>query len=254
MRNFGKIKNTFNDILAEAISEKNINKKKIFKEYVKLLKEDDILRTQFNVFSDIETMIEENQFKASEKIKKHVDRLSKFNKKSISESNSKLIKLLKDKSLQNNYKNSDLHETISNLIFTEDINGFVDSLNEAIEYVKGNSPKNIIETSGIPNSLLSTIAVGKFNDKYGELEESYKVIIKTLVESDDKGKLGLYNSLVLECISLIDDKLKGEYRGEEVSIKEALLNAKTKLKVKEVVNEAFESEIIKLIDFKNNLL
>jgi hypothetical protein len=47
MQNFGKIKNIFNNILIEGIVKKDDNSKKLFKRYIKTIKESEILKNQF---------------------------------------------------------------------------------------------------------------------------------------------------------------------------------------------------------------
>ena len=57
MQNFGKIKNAFSEILAEGIASNDVAKKKLFKQYVKTLRESDILKTQFLVYENIEKIV-----------------------------------------------------------------------------------------------------------------------------------------------------------------------------------------------------
>jgi hypothetical protein len=47
MQNFGEIKNEFNGLLAESLVTKNNISKGLFKNYLKTIKESDILKTQF---------------------------------------------------------------------------------------------------------------------------------------------------------------------------------------------------------------
>ena len=53
MQNFGKIKNAFNELLAEGLSTNNPESKRIFKKYIKAINENEILRTQFLVYNNI---------------------------------------------------------------------------------------------------------------------------------------------------------------------------------------------------------
>ena len=65
MQNFGKITNAFNGVLAEGLVSKDTNNKQIFKKYIKTIKENEILKTQFLVYNNIENKIEKNEFKAN---------------------------------------------------------------------------------------------------------------------------------------------------------------------------------------------
>ena len=62
MQNFGKIKNHFNSLLVEAIATKDEKKKKLFKEYVKAIKNDEILKAQFLIYNNIEDKSEIYEF------------------------------------------------------------------------------------------------------------------------------------------------------------------------------------------------
>ena len=50
MKNFGNIKDTFNSILSEAIIKKDKGGKKIFSDYLKVLKENKTLRSKYSNF------------------------------------------------------------------------------------------------------------------------------------------------------------------------------------------------------------
>lgn len=253
MKNFGKIKNIFNTLLAEAIANKDVAKKKIFNKYVTSLKENEILRNQFSVYTSIENLIEENQFKASEKIKMNVDTLKSYKKEDIIEANNKLLKLAGDVNVDIKYDKESIHESISNLIFSDDINRYVDSLNEAIEYAKVNTPKEVFESAGIPNSILASIVVDKFNTKYNSLDESSKKLIKLIFEGTEKDKTNLFETSIKECLDLINNKLDKEFRGEDVAIKESLLAAKENLLGRTYIKESFEKDIVKILNLKNDL-
>ncbi len=60
--NFGEIKDVYNNILAENIGTKDEGTKKLFKSYVKMISENEILRTQFLIYNSIENMVETDSF------------------------------------------------------------------------------------------------------------------------------------------------------------------------------------------------
>lgn len=253
MKNFGKIKNIFNNILAEAIANKDVTKKKVFNKYVSSLKESEILKTQFSVYTTIENLIEENQFKASEKIKMSVDTLKSFNKEDIIQANTKLTELAGAVSVNFNYDKESIHESITNLIFSDNINQYVDSLNEAVEYAKSNTPKEVFESAGVPNSILTSIVVDKFNTKYDSLDESSKKLIKLIFEGNEEDKINLFETSVKECLGLINNKLDSDFRGEDITIKESLLSVKENLLGRTYIKEFFEKDIVKILNLKNDL-
>ncbi len=248
MKNFGKIKNTFNTILAEAITDKDETKKSLFKSYIKILKENKILKTQFDIYTKIEKMVEENQFKAEKKINRIIESIREFEHKAIIEANKKLVDLISDKEIEN-YKSEELHENISNLILSVDVDTYFDSLYETIEYTKKNTIKEEVKGNGVPNELLAKLAVDKFNDAYTELDESTKKAVKVIVEGNDETKESLFNNTIKECISLINDKLKDS----DINIKESLLAAKENLLDRIYNNNTFENDIAKILNLKNDL-
>ena len=65
VKNFGKIKNTYNEVLVESVITKNKNKKELFKTYIKTIKENEILKNQFLVYNLIENKVESNEGKLS---------------------------------------------------------------------------------------------------------------------------------------------------------------------------------------------
>lgn len=249
MKNFGKIKNTFNDLLSESMATKNVEKRNLFKKYIKMLSENEILKTQFNVYNSIEDMVEENQFKASTKIKMTIDLLESYDRKDILIANNKLADLVKGRGMNDSYANDKLHESICNMIFEKDINKFVDSLNEAVEYAKGNTIRQVNESVGLPNKIFAPILVDKFNDKYSDLNESEKKIVKDILESNEEGKIEMYSTVVAECLELVNDKLKDA----NVELKEGLLAVKENLLDRVYVKESFDKDIFKMLELKEDL-
>jgi len=249
MKNFGKIKNIFNTLLSESMASKNVEKRKLFKKYIKMLSENEILKTQFNVYNSIEDMFEENQFNASTKIKMTIDLLESYDRKDIIAANTKLSDLVKGRNLDSPYTNNKLHESISNMIFEKDINKFVDSLNEAVEYAKGNSPRQVNESVGLPNKIFAPLLVDRYNERYSGLDESEKTLIKTILESDEEGKAELFKTVVAECLELVNERLKDA----EVNLKEGLLAVKENLLTREYIQESFDKDIFKILELKEDL-
>ena len=94
VKNFGQIKECFNDILIESIVTQNTDKNKLFKKYVFLVNENKILKTQFLVYSNIENKVEPDIYKATQFVSESIALLSKYKKKDILEANKKLAENL----------------------------------------------------------------------------------------------------------------------------------------------------------------
>lgn len=253
MQNFGKIKNIFNNLMIEGIVSNKKTNKNLFKDYVKAIKENEILKTQFLIYDNLETKIEENELKASLFIQENLSLLSKFSKEQILEANKKLFNIIKLESKFDDELN-ELHESISKLIFTNKTIKNIDSIVEAtsfiINHMKNNKAKVIVESYDLPNSMLSTIMVERYNEKYSTLSETEKKVLKVLINSDNGKKEEVYSMVVRECLDLINEKLTDA----DLDTKDKLLRVKDKLLTDKIeINEDFNKNISKLMELKNSL-
>lgn len=250
MQNFGKIKNHFNSLLVEAIATKDAEKKKLFKEYVKAIKGNEILKAQFTVYNNIESRIEENEFRASAYVKANIDTLKKYSKEEIMEANTSLAK---DFDINSENELAQLHEDITTLIFAdnspENVDAIVESLDGIVDYIKNNEVIEEAEAKVLPTSVLANIAVDKFNDRYSELTEDEKTVLKKIMESNEEGKQEIFESLSRECVDLVDQHLVEA----EIETKEKLLQTKDLLLRGKYVEESFITDISKLIELKGDL-
>jgi hypothetical protein len=253
MQNFGKIKNKFNELMIEGIVSNKEENKKLFKDYVKTIKENEILKTQFFIYDNIENKIEENEFKANLFLQENIALLNKFSKKDIMEANFKLADpiIFETEATDDNIE---LHENITKLIFTKKNTKNIDTIVEAtsyiINYMKNNKVKIVTESFDLPNSMLSKIMVDKYNLKYDSLNETEKKILKVLIDSDDAKKEEVYNGVLRECIDMINVKLTDsdlETKDRLLRVKDKLLNDMFK------IDENFNKNISKLLDLKISL-
>lgn len=253
VKNFGHIKSVYNNLLAESVMSDDKSKKELFKGYVKSIKENEVLKTQFLVYTNIEQKVESDVAKATMFVKENIDLFSKFTKKQIMEANTKLVEgLLFEFDVQN--ENKDLYESISTLIFTnktpETIDTIVEATSKVVDHIVNNKPRVVSEAIELPNSMISTIMVDKFNEKYSTLDEAEKRVFKALVESTDEEKKEIYSSTIRECIDLINEKLNTD----DLDTKDKLLRVKDKLlSDKQEINEDFTKNISKLIELRSSL-
>jgi hypothetical protein len=252
MKNFGKIKDVINTILAEGLSSKDQEKKDLFKKYVRAINENKALKAQFKVYTAIESMVEENEFKASEKIKGYINTLDSFSKEELIEANMVLAGLIgmEEEGEDTGYTNEDLHKHITTLIFESDnIDSFVDSLTETVGFAKTNSIKESGDVDILPNSVLSSVMVDKFNEEYSEISEDEKRVLQTIIEASDEGRETILIEMTRECIDLVDGRLAEASLDE----KDSLLKVKDKLLRNSYDADTFVSEVSKLIELKKDL-
>lgn len=259
MQNFGRIKNTFNELLTENVGLGNNPHKTLFKKYVKLLKESEILKTQFLIYSNIEEKIETNPATTSLFVSENLRLMEKFNITDIINENKKLLKLSKsiNKNINNAYddKLTGLHEAISKVVCTKrtpsNIEVISENMTKIVDYIKENKPKEIVEQVDLPNSMLSSLLVDKYNEKYSDISESDRKLIKVLVTATDAEKENVYSDTIRECIDMINVKLIDS----DLDIKDSLLRVKDKLlNDKKELSENFIERISKLINLKNSLI
>lgn len=256
MQNFGKIKNVFNNLLIEGIVKKDDATKNLFKKYLKTIRESKALKTQFLVYNNIETKVDNDQFSANLFVSENLKLLEGLDKNEILKENAKLIALLdsfKDR-LTGDYEDAKLHESISKLIFTKrtpsNINEITSEIKNVTNYIVSNKEKVVNESIDMPISFLANIMVEKYNTKYNDLDKDDKEVMKALIEGNSKAKEGLYSKMVSECMVLIANLLK---EADDDS-KDRLLKVKEKLQEKEEISEDnFIGKISKIVELKNNL-
>jgi hypothetical protein len=263
-KNFGQLKTLYNGVLAESISTGDKKRKGIFKDYIKALKENESLKTQFYIFNNIENKIESDKDKAIEFVKENISLMNKFSKKEITNSYPKLVKpIIENNGFGYDYSNEDLkelHENISFLINTEKNGKTIDSIIEAThkvaDYIVNNKKQEpVVEGLGdivLSNNDLSKLMVSKFNKEYGKsLSESEVLLLKDILisNSDDTKKNVMFKESIKECLTLVNDKLKNA----DSDLKMSLLDLKENLLDKQYNNNNFEIDILRLNSLKENL-
>ena len=132
----------------------------------------------------------------------------------------------------------------------KNVNEVAKNRKNVLDYIVTNKAKVVNESYDVPSSMLSSILVEKYNERYSELTETEKEVIKVLVESDDNQKIELYSKITRECIDLIDSKLTES----DLDTKDRLLKVKDKLLRNTIeINEDFSKNISKLVDLKETL-
>ena len=252
IKNFGAIKESFNSLLIDGILTKDKDKKNLFKKYINKINENEILKTQFLVYTNIEKKVEPNQKKAEMFVNECINLFSKYKKKDILDANEKLSKILP--LIESEFKVLDLYEHITSLILTEKkastIDTIVDATSKIVDYIVNNKENVVSEQINLPNSTVSAIMVQKYNDKYSDLDEHEKKILKVLIDSTDDEKKEIYKDTIRECINLIDEK----YKTSDLEEKNKLLMVKDKILNDSIeVNENFHTKISKLVELRNTL-
>ena len=210
------------------------------------------------MYDNIENKLEDDSTSTNVFVTENISILQKFKPEDILRENKKLLDLSKDieAKLEDVYDTrlSALHESLSKIIFTKvtpkNVNEVSKNITNVINYIKTNKPKELTEVINLPASMLSTMMVDKYNEKYAELDESEKKVLKALINSTDSEKKEVYSLTIRECIDLINEKLNGA----DLDAKDKLLRVKDKLlNDKQEITEDFAKNISKLVELKNSL-
>lgn len=230
MDNFGKIKDTFNLILSESIIKKDKEGKKIFNSYLKELKKNNTLKSQFLLYKNLSSKKFTNESDAKYYINENITLLKKLDKKEINKGIKKLVSLLKGKELVK--ENIELYNHINILVETKKTASSIDKIQESINFIT----RKMVEVSeqeveqyesvNLPPSVLTKMAINRFNLKYSDITESEKNIIKSVLNGTEENKEDVYANLKKECIDLIDNKLN---ENTDLDMKDKLLKVKDKL-------------------------
>ena len=230
MEEFGNIKDTFNKILSESIIKKDDKGKKIFSNYLKILKENKTLRSQYLIFKNLETKKFDNPSEATNYIKENISLLKELDKDKLKKGNDLLLSILKDKEIIK--ENSLLYDHINILSDTKKSISSLDKLQKSINFIKDSmlkkeTPIERTENSvNLPPSVLTKMATNRFNVKYANINEDEKEIIKAILNGNDEDIKNVYENLKIECIDIIDSRLNEEI---DLGLKDKILKVKDKL-------------------------
>jgi len=252
MKKFGELKNAFSEIFIESYIRKDENLKRIFQNYLKLLKEDRTLKTQAIVYGNLEKAHFDDDGKTILFIKENLELLKSLKQSEVKKANSKLEKLLESVKIEINYpeKYKKLHENIDNAVSTKfNIDLVIESTDNIKEYIKNNKKENTIEEAKVPTKLLAKLSTKKFNEKYQDLSEDEKKIIQAVIKNDETLKKETFNEVKKECFDLVNEQIKTN----DLELKNKLLDVKFKLTETTYKPDSFVQDIEKLINLRETL-
>ena len=261
--NFGRIKDIFAHYLVESHVNGDDKGKKLYKKFLKSLNENEILKTQFIVYKNIEKTNNFDNSEAHDYLKENISLFEKYGKSDIVESNENLLKVLVANGFDTNIDSphSELYENINRVITLDKkattLNRIQESFTKVKEFIKENKEpididsENFVRKNIDADKFLS-ISVEKYNEKYEEqLNEEERKIVKTLREGTEEEKNILLEKYTKETITIINEQL--ELRSSNITLKETLLSVKdmvyNTIEDKANINES----VLKLYDLKKNL-
>jgi len=252
MNNFGNLKDTFNNILSESVLTKNDEGKKLFTKYVQTLKEDDNLKKEYLIFKNLTHKKFTSEIDAKDYIKENIKLLKNNNP---SKGIKKLLTILGKKEITT--ENREIYNHIEVLRNTHPSATTIDKLQESLNYITKNMLKeeevveNEFDTVDVPPSVLTKMAVNRFNLKYEDISESEREIIKTVLNGNGEEKEKVYDTLKNECVDTIDKRLE---ENTDIDLKDKLLRVKDKLLRMSYNEESYPTDIDSIYNLKTSVI
>jgi len=254
MENFGNIKDTFKNLVVESVIKKDEKGKKLFSKFLKTIKENKTLKDQYLIYSNLQNSKFDDGVEAKEFVKENIELLKGLNEGHIVKGNEFFLKLLKGNQIVK--ENQEFYNKVSYLVNTEKTPSNIKKINESINYIvkpmleKEEVEEVVTESIDLPPSVLTKLAVNKFNSRYSNITESEKEIIKTVLNGTNEDKENIYNKLKRECIDGIDSKLN---ESSDLELKDKLLKVKDKLLNSGFNLDTFSTDISKFYDLKESI-
>ena len=229
MENFGNIKDTFKNIVVESVLRKDKEGKKVFSKFLKTLKENKTLSDQYLIYKNLQTKKFDDGGQAREYIKENITLLRNLNENHIQKGNDYFLKLLKGVEIIK--ENDSFYNDITYLTKTKKTPSNIDKRNTSTDNIvrlmlEKEDEVVVKESLDIPPSIITKLAVDKFNNRYSNISESEKEIIKTILNGNDEDKLNTFIKLKKGCVETIDKKLD---ESSDIDLKDKLLRVKDKL-------------------------
>jgi hypothetical protein len=254
MENFGNIKDTFKNLVVESVIKKDEKGKKLFSKFLKTIKENKTLKNQYLIYSNLQNSKFDDVVEAKEFVRENIELLKGLNEGHITKGNKFFLKLLKGNKIVK--ENQEFYNKVSYLVNTEKTPSNIKKINESINYIvkpmleKEEVEEVVTESIDLPPSVLTKLAVNKFNSRYSNITESEKEIIKTVLNGTNEDKENIYNKLKRECIDTIDNKLN---ESSDLDLKDKLLKVKDKLLNTNYILDTFSTDISKIYDLKESI-
>jgi len=254
MNNFGNIKDTFKNLVIESVIKKNDRGKKLFSKFLKTIKENKTLKDQYLIYNNLQNSKFDDPVQAREFVKENISLLKGLNKSHIAKGNNFFLKLLKGNTLIK--ENNSFYKDVLFLVESKKTPSNIKKINESINNIvrvmleKENVDNIVTESIDLPPSVLTKLAVNKFNSRYSNISESEKEIIKTVLNGSNEDKENIFKKLKRECIDTIDNKLN---ENSDLDLKDKLLKVKDKLLNTNFSLDNFNSDISKIYDLNESI-
>jgi hypothetical protein len=254
MSNFGNIKDTFKNLVIESTIKKDNKGKKLFSKFLKTIKENETLKNQYLIYSNLQNTKFDDKTEAIEFVKENISLLGGLDKEHINKGNEFFLKVLKGNKIVK--ENQEFYNKVTYLVNTKKTPSNLKKVNESINHIvrvmleKEDVEEVVTESIDLPPSVLTKLAVNKFNSRYSNISESEKEIIKTVLNGSNEDKEEIFNKLKRECIDTINNKLN---ESSDLDLKDKLLKVKDKLLNTDFSLDNFKTDIGKIYDLNESI-
>lgn len=247
MKNFGRLKQTITNIIAERHQNGGLKNDESVKKFFKLIKEDEVIRTQYKCYSNIEKHITESAAIDIITIDSNIALLKKIGEK-LEEANQKLMDVF-ELSEDDIVSESEVGDAITNLVFLDESVSNLNTITESKKLILNSFNKTIKESKKdlpkVDQAKLMEVAMTKFKEKYGEnLTENQMLLVKATISEKRHYKVEVLDRLVKECISEVNEGLNTD----DIAVKEKLLAVKERLLEMSYNEETYVEDLNKVVD------
>jgi hypothetical protein len=147
-------------------------------------------------------------------------------------------------------ENDSFYSSIEYLVKTKKSPSNIENMNECISnisntmLIKEEKEETTYQKIDLPLNVVSDLALKKFNNRYSNLNESEKDILKILLNGNEGEKMNVYKNLK------VNTKLN---ETTDVNLKEKLLQVKDKILSMEFNTDNLKEDIVKLYDLNQSL-
>jgi hypothetical protein len=209
-KNFGFIKASLASMIAQSyINESNIDQtKKLYWDYLSTIKNSPILALEFVIYKNIENKCSKNDSAIIKYIDENISLLKKYDFKSIVQENKKLDRFFVDSTIDP--IKSKLYESIESIIFENtkripNIDLIHESIEHIIEYIKSNKKVlDLNESTEESNDDVIKIAVKIYSDKYSNLDETERKIMKVMVSENETEKIDMFEQIKNQTVEYLE--------------------------------------------------
>ena len=133
MSNFGNIKDTFKNLVIESTIKKDNKGKKLFSKFLKTIKENETLKNQYLIYSNLQNTKFDDKTEAIEFVKENISLLGGLDKEHINKGNEFFLKVLKGNKIVK--ENQEFYNKVTYLVNTKKTPSNLKKVNESINHI-----------------------------------------------------------------------------------------------------------------------